>query len=88
MSYHYVLKPHTAYASQGTLGWFAHPIYVNGDFPEVMKKAIGEKSAAQGLSESRLPSFSEDEKQLIKGLLTLIVLLALYVIDRNVHCLQ
>lgn len=38
------------------LGWFADPVYF-GDYPHVMKKNIGE----------RLPSFTEEEKALIKG---------------------
>jgi beta-galactosidase len=38
------------------LAWFADPIY-KGDYPAVMKERLGE----------RLPTFSEEEKQLIKG---------------------
>lgn len=48
------------------LGWFAHAIYVNGDYPEVMKKQIAMKSKAQGLKQSRLPTFTESEKAFIK----------------------
>ncbi|KAM6421692.1 lactase/phlorizin hydrolase [Rhynochetos jubatus] len=49
------------------LGWFAHPIFKNGDYNEVMKTRIRERSLAQGLSQSRLPEFTESEKQRIKG---------------------
>uniref|UniRef100_A0A8C9N6J8 Lactase n=1 Tax=Serinus canaria TaxID=9135 RepID=A0A8C9N6J8_SERCA len=49
------------------LGWFAHPIFKNGDYSEVMKRRIQERSLAQGLSKSRLPEFTESEKQRIKG---------------------
>ncbi|NWS83668.1 LPH hydrolase, partial [Toxostoma redivivum] len=52
---------------QFLLGWFAHPIFKNGDYNEVMKRRIRERSLAQGLSESRLPEFTESEKQRIKG---------------------
>ena len=38
------------------IAWFADPIYL-GDYPKVMKKRLKE----------RLPSFSEEEKELIKG---------------------
>lgn len=38
------------------LGWFADPIY-KGDYPDIMKKNLG----------SRLPEFTPEEKQLIKG---------------------
>lgn len=38
------------------LGWFADPIW-KGDYPESMRKRCGD----------RLPSFTEEEKQLIKG---------------------
>ena len=34
-------------------GWFAHPIFKNGDYPEVMKTRVRDRSLAAGLSESR-----------------------------------
>ncbi|XP_041468729.1 lactase-phlorizin hydrolase-like [Lytechinus variegatus] len=52
---------------QFTAGWFAHPILINGDYPDVMKWQVGNKSMEQGLSKSRLPEFTEEEKQYIKG---------------------
>ncbi len=38
------------------LGWFADPVYF-GDYPDVMKERLG----------NRLPSFSDEEKSLLKG---------------------
>ena len=49
------------------LGWYAHPIFVNGDYPEVMKEKVKEKSTKQGYSKSRLPEFTQQEKQRING---------------------
>ncbi|WAR02821.1 LPH-like protein [Mya arenaria] len=49
------------------LGWFAHPIYVNGDYPEVMKINVAEKSKIQGYNKSRLPEFTFQEKIFING---------------------
>ena len=49
------------------LGWFAHPIYVNGDYPEVMKANVAEKSQLQGRQKSRLPEFTQQEKEYING---------------------
>nr|DBA19707.1 TPA: hypothetical protein GDO54_015494 [Pyxicephalus adspersus] len=52
---------------QLTLGWFAHPIFKNGDYPEAMKWQVANKSALQGLHSSRLPAFTEEEKAYIQG---------------------
>ncbi|XP_046546595.1 lactase-phlorizin hydrolase-like [Haliotis rubra] len=49
------------------LGWFANPVYGNGDYPDVMKRRIAAVSAAQGLTQSRLPAFTEEQKAFIKG---------------------
>ncbi|KAM6984955.1 LOW QUALITY PROTEIN: lactase/phlorizin hydrolase [Aplochiton taeniatus] len=54
-------------ALQFQLGWFAHPIFKNGDYPEAMKWHVSNKSELQGLSESRLPTFTEQEKAYIRG---------------------
>ncbi|KAM4731093.1 lactase/phlorizin hydrolase-like [Anableps anableps] len=54
-------------AMQFHVGWFAHPIFKNGDYPEAMKAQVLVKSELQGLSQSRLPSFTEEEKNFIKG---------------------
>lgn len=31
------------------LGWFAHPVFVNGDWPEVMKTIVMKNSEAKGI---------------------------------------
>ncbi|KAG1945169.1 lactase-phlorizin hydrolase-like isoform X1 [Pimephales promelas] len=54
-------------ALQFQLGWFAHPIYKNGDYPDAMKWQVGNKSELQGLTESRLPSFTDKDKAFIQG---------------------
>ena len=51
-------------AQQFLIGWFANPIYVNGDYPDVMKDYVRRNS--QG-NVSRLPEFTEAEKTLIQG---------------------
>lgn len=38
------------------LGWFADPVYLTGDYPEVMKRRCG----------SRLPSFTPEEQELLR----------------------
>lgn len=49
------------------LGWYAHPIFKDGKYPEVMRQKIDSKSAAQGFPESRLPQFTEEDQQIILG---------------------
>ncbi|KAI8514032.1 hypothetical protein Bbelb_083560 [Branchiostoma belcheri] len=50
------------------LGWFANPIYSReGDYPAVMKETMLAKSQAEGLRESRLPQFTQDEVNFIRG---------------------
>ncbi|GFN90101.1 lactase-phlorizin hydrolase-like [Plakobranchus ocellatus] len=55
-------------AIQFKLGWFGNAIFAgSGDYPEVMKRYVGNKSRRQGLAKSRLPEFTDQEKQLNKG---------------------
>ena len=49
------------------IGWYTEPILGSGHYPEVMRRKIDQKSAAQGFSESRLPTFSEEESAMISG---------------------
>ncbi|XP_030017480.1 cytosolic beta-glucosidase isoform X2 [Sphaeramia orbicularis] len=45
-----------------TLGWFAWPVFLTGDYPEIMRSAIDANSRRVGYTgASRLPSFSKDE---------------------------
>ncbi|XP_021358662.1 lactase-phlorizin hydrolase-like, partial [Mizuhopecten yessoensis] len=53
-------------ATQFDFGWFANPL-VHGDYPDVMKWQVGNKSALQGFNQSRLPEFTETEKKILKG---------------------
>uniref|UniRef100_A0A8C5DR07 Cytosolic beta-glucosidase n=1 Tax=Gouania willdenowi TaxID=441366 RepID=A0A8C5DR07_GOUWI len=56
---------------QFSLGWFATPIF-NGDYPQVMKDYIGRSKVClsigqQGLGASRLPVFTSQERNYIRG---------------------
>nr|XP_015817085.2 klotho [Nothobranchius furzeri] len=39
------------------LGWFAQPLFVDGDYPACMKERLG----------SRLPSFTQEEREQVRG---------------------
>ncbi|XP_036110707.1 lactase-phlorizin hydrolase [Molossus molossus] len=52
---------------QFSLGWFAHPIFRNGDYPDAMKWKVGNRSELQHLATSRLPSFTEEEKRYVRA---------------------
>lgn len=47
---------------QFKLGWFANAVYVDGDYPQVMKDQVARKSQQEGRNTSRLPEFTEEEK--------------------------
>nr|XP_046236445.1 cytosolic beta-glucosidase [Scatophagus argus] len=49
-----------------TLGWFAWPVFVTGDYPEIMRSSIDAQHKKLGYSgSSRLPSFSNDEPAIL-----------------------
>ncbi|KAF4788169.1 Lactase-phlorizin hydrolase [Turdus rufiventris] len=52
---------------QFLVGWFAHPIYKNGDYPDVMKWKVGNRSELQNLPASRLPVLTAEEREYIRG---------------------
>ncbi|CAH2097432.1 unnamed protein product [Euphydryas editha] len=50
------------------VGMYSHPVYSKeGGWPPVIEKIIAEKSKKEGLYHSRLPSFTQEEIDLIKG---------------------
>ncbi|KTG32591.1 hypothetical protein cypCar_00028097 [Cyprinus carpio] len=51
---------------QFMMGWFAHPVF-NGDYSDLMKNIIRERSLAAGRPQSRLPEFTPAEVARIKG---------------------
>ena len=53
--------------NQFSVGWWANPIFGDGDYPDVMKWQIGNKSLEQGLNSSRLPEFTDTQRRLLKG---------------------
>lgn len=53
---------------QFMLGWFAHPIFVDGDYPATLKTKIEEKSNKCLDSEPAvLPVFTDEERKRIRG---------------------
>ncbi|CAG9864411.1 unnamed protein product [Phyllotreta striolata] len=53
-------------ATQFEVGLYANPVF-NGDWPEVVKRRVAERSKMEGYEESRLPAFSEREIAYLKG---------------------
>ena len=53
-------------SQQFRLGYWAAPIFL-GDYPDIVRHVIGNRSEAQGFEASRLPPFSPEEKALLKG---------------------
>ncbi|XP_067010248.2 myrosinase 1 [Anabrus simplex] len=55
-------------ARQFNLGLFAHPIFSSeGDYPAVVRERVDRNSQAEGRTRSRLPVFSEEMVEYIKG---------------------
>ncbi|CAH2097431.1 unnamed protein product [Euphydryas editha] len=55
-------------ARQLMAGMYCHPIFSKqGGWPLVIERIIAEKSKKEGLSYSRLPPFTEEEIELVKG---------------------
>ncbi|XP_047121392.1 myrosinase 1-like [Schistocerca piceifrons] len=55
-------------ARQFQMGIFAHPIFsADGDYPAVVRERVDANSAAEGRPRSRLPSFTQEEVEYIRG---------------------
>ncbi|PSN50026.1 Myrosinase 1 [Blattella germanica] len=55
-------------AMQACIGWVLHPIYSStGDYPIIIKDSLAKKSKEQGYYRSRLPAFTKEQVELIKG---------------------
>nr|XP_039248869.1 cytosolic beta-glucosidase-like [Styela clava] len=52
---------------QFTNCWFADPVFLSGDYPPLMKKALEKKWKEEGCDTCRLPTFTDEEKKLLKG---------------------
>ncbi|XP_027794187.2 cytosolic beta-glucosidase [Marmota flaviventris] len=54
-------------ASAFALDFFAKPIFIDGDYPDLVKSHLASMSKKQGFPSSKLPEFTEEEKKMIKG---------------------
>ncbi|KAJ2940600.1 hypothetical protein O0L34_g6542 [Tuta absoluta] len=55
-------------AMEFEVGMYAHPIFSEkGGFPDRLIERVDKRSAEQGFPRSRLPEFTEQEKELVKG---------------------
>nr|AIA83561.1 CAZy families GH1 protein [uncultured bacterium] len=48
------------------MGWYANPVYI-GDWPELMKTRIANRSRQEGYSFSRLPEFTAEQLKYVNG---------------------
>ena len=50
------------------LGLYANPVFTEeGDWPALVKERVAANSKAEGLGTSRLPSFTQEEINYIRG---------------------
>ena len=49
------------------LGWYAQPVFGNGDYPDALKKACADMATMAGEPTSSLPEFTAEEIALNKG---------------------
>uniref|UniRef100_A0A182W4F7 Beta-glucosidase n=1 Tax=Anopheles minimus TaxID=112268 RepID=A0A182W4F7_9DIPT len=49
------------------IGWFADPLFGAGNYPTVMVNDIANNSQLEGRTRSRLPTFTDIERKLVKG---------------------
>ncbi|XP_067010250.2 myrosinase 1-like [Anabrus simplex] len=55
-------------ARQFSFGMFAHPIFsTEGDYPAIVRELVDKKSKAEGRTRSRLPVFSKEMVEYIRG---------------------
>uniref|UniRef100_A0A336M514 CSON012226 protein n=1 Tax=Culicoides sonorensis TaxID=179676 RepID=A0A336M514_CULSO len=51
-----------------TIGWYAHPIFTKeGNYPKIMIESVANNSLAEGFEKSRLPEFTKEEIDLLRG---------------------
>ena len=54
------------------MGLYANPVFSEeGDWPAIVKERVGANSRAEGLGTSRLPAFTPEEVEYIKGIVHL-----------------
>lgn len=58
----------TCYLPSLQAGMYAHPVYSKeGGWPPIVEELLAKKSKKEGFSQSRLPAFTEEEKEFVKG---------------------